>query len=242
MVFQLLDGNIEMSQFEDRCRTLLSTNSYVLFTLDKLIFRLVKQMQTLVMDDISLKIWELHEYEKSRAFSPTDELYHSNCRVILRDENCFRMEMGADRKLKITMMDSLCGESSTGILRPGFADYLRSFLGEGLVPAEEEEEGYTPVYLRRNLMPDEQSQRLSECYVENGLECKLLCETSKLIYIQDTEDVLIRRKRSKGAASAQVGQHRRQLAFQSWLQSKLPAPVLQQPCRPPVAEQNGKAV
>ncbi|CAD7699293.1 unnamed protein product [Ostreobium quekettii] len=242
MVFQLLDGNIEMSQFEDRCRTLLSTNSYVLFTLDKLIFRLVKQTQTLVMDDISLKIWELHEYEKSRAFSPTDELYHSNCRVILRDENCFRIEMGADRNLKITMMDSLCGESSAGILRPGFADYLRSFLGEAIVPGEEEDEGYAPVFLRRNLMPGEQSERLSECYVENGLECKLLCETSKLIYIQDTEDILIRKKRSKGAASVQDGQHRRQVAFQNWLDSKLPVLALQPPCGPPVAEQNGKAV
>ncbi|CAD7696877.1 unnamed protein product [Ostreobium quekettii] len=240
MVFQLLDGNIEMSQFEDRCRTLLSTNSYVLFTLDKLIFRLVKQMQTLMTDDISLKIWELHEYEKARAFPTTDELYHSNCRVILREENCFRIERTPDRKLQITMMDALCPEASAGALRPGFADYLKSFLGDSIETVEEEE-AYTPVYLRRTLVPGDQSQRLSECCVENGLECKFLCETSKLIYIQDTEDVLIRRRQATGSASAQAGRLKRQANFERWLESKYLVQT-SQPYMPLVAEQNGRAV
>ncbi|EME28827.1 paired amphipathic helix protein Sin3a [Galdieria sulphuraria] len=42
----LLDGSLETSKYEDRCRSLLGTNSYILFTMDKLIARLIKQIQT----------------------------------------------------------------------------------------------------------------------------------------------------------------------------------------------------
>ncbi|GJQ13517.1 hypothetical protein GpartN1_g5308.t1 [Galdieria partita] len=42
----LLDGSLETLKYEDRCRSLLGTNSYILFTMDKLIARLIKQIQT----------------------------------------------------------------------------------------------------------------------------------------------------------------------------------------------------
>jgi paired amphipathic helix protein Sin3a len=45
MVHKLLDNQLDSSLFEDQCRTLLGTNSYVLFTLDKLIYKFVKHMQ-----------------------------------------------------------------------------------------------------------------------------------------------------------------------------------------------------
>ena len=212
----------------------------MLFTLDKLIFRLVKQMQTLVMDDISLKIWELYEYENARSFPPVDVLYYSNCRILLRDENCFRVERCSNRQLTITMMDTPSPDAYTGVLRPGFAEYLRSFFSES-ADVLEEDEGYSPVYLRRNLPAGEGLQRLSECCIENGLECKLLCETSKLVYIQDTEDILIRRKRSRGPARVQASRSKRQATFQRWLESKRPLQAFQ-PTRPLSSDQNGEPV
>lgn len=45
MVRRLLDGKLDSNSFEDQCRALLGTNSYVLFTLDKLVYKLVKHMQ-----------------------------------------------------------------------------------------------------------------------------------------------------------------------------------------------------
>ncbi|GAU46092.1 hypothetical protein TSUD_135240 [Trifolium subterraneum] len=41
----LLDGSSDNSKFEDDCRAIIGTQSYVLFTLDKLIYKLVKQYQ-----------------------------------------------------------------------------------------------------------------------------------------------------------------------------------------------------
>lgn len=44
MLRKVLDGHMDSSTFEDSCRALLGTNSYVLFTLDKLIQKFIKHM------------------------------------------------------------------------------------------------------------------------------------------------------------------------------------------------------
>lgn len=44
MLYNLLDGTVDNAKFEDDCRALIGTQSYVLFTMDKLIFKLVKQV------------------------------------------------------------------------------------------------------------------------------------------------------------------------------------------------------
>jgi hypothetical protein len=45
ILYSLLDGQIDNSRFEDECRAMLGTSSYVLFTLDKLVFKFVKQVR-----------------------------------------------------------------------------------------------------------------------------------------------------------------------------------------------------
>jgi paired amphipathic helix protein Sin3a len=44
-LYSLLDGSADNAKFEDECRAIIGTQSYMLFTLDKLIFKLVKQVQ-----------------------------------------------------------------------------------------------------------------------------------------------------------------------------------------------------
>ena len=43
-VFSLLNGSVENQEFEDECRAIIGNQSYVLFTLDKLLYSLVKQV------------------------------------------------------------------------------------------------------------------------------------------------------------------------------------------------------
>ena len=61
LVYALIDTSIDIAQFEDQCRSLLGTNSYVLFTLDKLIRFIIKQLQTLVGDSSSQELLELYK-------------------------------------------------------------------------------------------------------------------------------------------------------------------------------------
>lgn len=46
-LYSLLDGSAENAKFEDDCRSIIGNQSYVLFTLDKLIYKLVKQVFSL---------------------------------------------------------------------------------------------------------------------------------------------------------------------------------------------------
>ena len=43
-LYNLLDGTSDNPKFEDDCRAIIGTQSYVLFTLDKLIYKLIKHV------------------------------------------------------------------------------------------------------------------------------------------------------------------------------------------------------
>lgn len=45
-LYNLLDGSIDNAKFEDECRAIIGNQSYVLFTLDKLLYRLCKQVSS----------------------------------------------------------------------------------------------------------------------------------------------------------------------------------------------------
>lgn len=47
-LYSLLDGSSDNTKFEDDCRAIIGTQSYVLFTLDKLIYKLVKQVSCII--------------------------------------------------------------------------------------------------------------------------------------------------------------------------------------------------
>lgn len=130
-LYNLLDGSSDNTKFEDDCRAIIGTQSYVLFTLDKLIYKLVKQvkswnfysdnlffplqfslchslsfialnillhifspqLQTVATDEMDNKLLQLYAYEKSRKPGRFfDVVYHENARVLLHDENIYRIE------------------------------------------------------------------------------------------------------------------------------------------------------
>lgn len=51
------------------------------------------QLQTVAMDEADSKILQLHEYERSRKSGKLfDSVYHENARVLLHEDNVYRME------------------------------------------------------------------------------------------------------------------------------------------------------
>lgn len=122
-LYSLLDGSSDNTKFEDDCRAIIGTQSYLLFTLDKLIYKLVKQvtcinsffshtlslvisfflsdpeyvylcqLQAVAADEMDNKLLQLYTYEKSRKPGRfVDVVYHENARVLLHDENIYRIE------------------------------------------------------------------------------------------------------------------------------------------------------
>ncbi|CAK9146264.1 unnamed protein product [Ilex paraguariensis] len=207
----LLDGSSDNAKFEDDCREIIGTASYVLFTLDKLIFKLVKQLQTMATDEIDNKLLQLFAYEQSRKPGNfVDVVYHENTHV-LHDENIYRIECSSSPTcLSIQLMDYGHDKVPTVSMDPNFEAYLiNDFLS--VVPANEEKPG---IFLRRNKRKyacgDEVSatcEAMDGIKVVNGLECKIACNLSKVSYVLDTEDFLWRTRRKRRTVPLSISCH-----------------------------------
>jgi len=213
LLFQLLNGTVESSSFEDECRTLLGANSYVLFTLDKLIYKMVKQIQSFHADETASKLLHLHEYELARFTASSEETYHANASVLLLDDACYRfasLDMG--QRLTLQHMESCLDKVDlpTGSMASQFHEYLESFLQitnvedgdtELITRTWPEGSGRPAVLLRRAMRiaaPSHADKFVNDvpgnCIsVFNSLECKISCSNSKVSYVLDTEDVFHRK-------------------------------------------------
>ncbi|XP_074557091.1 paired amphipathic helix protein Sin3-like 3 isoform X3 [Curcuma longa] len=210
-LFNLLDGSADNTKFEDDCRSIIGTQSYVLFTLDKLIYKVVKQLQAIVSDEMNNKLLHLYLYEKSRrAGRHFDVVYHENARVLLHDESIYRFESYSQSsdvtRLSIQLMDY--GHEKHDVtavaIDPNFSSYLyNDFLSS--VPLRKRLQGvFMGRNKRKNSGADEYSatcKATKGIQVINGLECKISCSSSKVSYVLDTEDLLLRSRKRKRYSS-----------------------------------------
>ncbi|KAL2505092.1 Paired amphipathic helix protein Sin3-like 2 [Abeliophyllum distichum] len=180
-LYSLLDGSSDNTKFEEDCRSLIGNQSYVQFTLDKLIYKLVKQLQTVSSEEVDCKLLHLYEYEKSRKREKyVDSVYYENVHVLLHDENIYRLECTSPpTRLSIQLMDD--GNEKSEV-----------------VAAVRDGKESSAVMLKRNLRKfanlDESSLHMAmeNVLVMNGLECKMASNSSKISYVLDTEDFFMR--------------------------------------------------
>nr|XP_043634301.1 paired amphipathic helix protein Sin3-like 2 isoform X2 [Erigeron canadensis] len=209
-LYSLLDGSADNAKFEDDCRDIIGNQSYVLFTLDKLIFKLVKQLQTVAGDETDNKLLQLFEYERSRNSEKyIDSVYYENAHIHIHDENIYRFQCSSSLScLTIQLMDD--GNEKPEVVAvsvdPNFAAYLQNdFLS--VVP-EKKESGIMLQRSKRQFLDMGESAALSAAMegvqVVNGLEYKISCSSSKISYVLDTEDFFSREKRKGRKASGSI--------------------------------------
>ncbi|KAK4771759.1 hypothetical protein SAY86_013534 [Trapa natans] len=202
-LYNLLHGTIDNSKFEDECRAIIGNQSYILFTLDKLIYKLVKQLQLVATDEMDSKLLQLYEYEKGRKHKFIDSVYYENVRMFLHEENIYRMKFSMDPpRLSIQLMDNVRENPDVFAVsvEPNFGAYLlNDFLRSS--PSGNEP---TNIFLRRNKkiysLMDENSatcSALEEVHLFNGLEYKINCISKKISYVFDTEDFFFRPRRKR---------------------------------------------
>ncbi|XP_071735041.1 paired amphipathic helix protein Sin3-like 2 isoform X1 [Rutidosis leptorrhynchoides] len=206
-LYSLLDGSADNSKFEDDCREIIGNQSYVLFTLDKLIYKLVKQLQTVAEDETDNKLLQLYEYERSRKPEKfVDSVYYENAHVHLHDENIYRFQCSSGpSRLTIQLMDGTNEkpEVVSVSVDPNFATYLHDgFLS--VSPGNKE----SGIMLQRNKhrfsdmdAAAAMSAAMQDIIGVNGLECKMSCSSSKISYVLDTEDFFFREKRKRRKTS-----------------------------------------
>uniref|UniRef100_A0A804L702 Sin3 C-terminal domain-containing protein n=1 Tax=Musa acuminata subsp. malaccensis TaxID=214687 RepID=A0A804L702_MUSAM len=212
-LFNLLDGSADNTKFEDDCRGIIGTQSYVLFTMDKLIYKIVKQLQAIASDETDNKLLQLYLYEKSRQTGRSfDLVYHENA-CVLHDESIYRFEFFSQTsdvtQLSIQLLEHghVNPEAAAVSVDPNFSSYLYSdFLSSVLV-----RKGAQGVFLGRNKRKygddNEHSvvgKAMDGIQVINGLECKISSCSSKVSYVLDTEDILFRARNKRRCSGGTI--------------------------------------
>jgi len=108
---RLLSASLESGKYEDKCRSLLGTGSYVLFTMDKVVSRMVKQVQLIfassMASNASAKFLELYHNERQKPHGIIDALYH-----FAALETCRDLQISSLYRMRYRAQDGV--ESLTG--------------------------------------------------------------------------------------------------------------------------------
>lgn len=205
LLYSFLGGAIDSAKYEDECRTVLGTWSFPVFTLDKLIYKLSKQLLAIVGDEVDNKLLNLYAYENTRKPERfIDELYTANARVIVNDDNIYRFEhslvpeTNKQTQLTIRLMDTICetSEPPAFSIDPNFTPYPTTQYLNGKEKPR--------IFLKRNkrkyACENEDMamvQAMEGLSILNRMECKINCLTFKISYVLDTEDSMVRKGRRK---------------------------------------------
>ncbi|KAJ0449534.1 putative transcription regulator Others family [Helianthus annuus] len=235
LLYTFLGGDADSAKYEDDCRTVLGTWSFPLFTLDKLIYKLSKQLVAIAMDEVDNKLLHLYTYERMRnPGSFVDELYYANARVIANDNSIYRFESSPIAKtvsqsqtwLIIRLMDPGCDMSEAPSLSidPDFEAYPTNQLVP-VVPGKTKARLFLKRNKRKYACEDEDlamMQAMEEVRILNRMECKINCITYKISYVLDTEDSMVRKGRKKVSKSIPSnGYSHKVQKFHKLLQSRI---------------------
>lgn len=199
-----LDGHIDQSTYEDTSRELFGVNSYVLFTVDKVVSQLHKQLMNVLSCDACVKLVALFIGQTSHA--DADRVaYQQAALSILQEERMFKMEFvkSDNGKMAIELLDA--------VNQPRFVELSvgkeqwNQYVSEYTAPAKPDpppprvEPQSKPltharqVFLARTQRPlVGSSSAMRNVIASNQLQCKICISTYRLFYVEDTEDCFYR--------------------------------------------------
>jgi len=213
-VYGTISGSLDQSKFEDECRNLMGTASYMLFTMDRLVNNTVKQFVTVVNDLQVTKMRALWVYQQSLRGGPLDaqvvSSYRSNCAVLLsqRNEDCYAIEYqkspDGSAELVVRFQGRPAGEADAATVRPeghaSAAPAVRSMVDT--MPSTKPK-GAAP-FLKRTLATGEDA---GAGVAGGDLEAGMTAKTGKLVYKAGTSEAFVRAgTRGGGGGDADMGE------------------------------------
>ncbi|EQC35298.1 hypothetical protein SDRG_07523 [Saprolegnia diclina VS20] len=116
-LYALLDNSIDNTRFEDCCRSLMGSSSYFLFTLDKLVQHLLKQMQHMANDETCSELQSL--FANAHA---SNEAYFTQAKGIYERDGegayCLKFHSGVLRRTPLEKKTSAEASSASHLWAP----------------------------------------------------------------------------------------------------------------------------
>ncbi|XP_054633059.1 SIN3 transcription regulator family member Aa [Dunckerocampus dactyliophorus] len=220
MIRNLLDGNMEASQYEDSLREMFTIHAYIAFTMDKLIQSIVRQLQHIVSDEICVQVTDLYLAESANGAcggsmstlssrSATEAAYQRKAEQLMSEENCFKVMFVRNRglvQLTVELLDTEEENSDEPLEAERWSDYVGRYLNpDSTTPELREHLAQKPVFLPRNLRRIRKYQKgreqLDKETGEGGkkpldkekMECMFKLNSYKMVYVFKSEDYMYRR-------------------------------------------------
>ncbi|XP_039663838.1 SIN3 transcription regulator family member Aa isoform X1 [Perca fluviatilis] len=220
MVRNLLDGNMEASQYEDSLREMFTIHAYIAFTMDKLIQSIVRQLQHIVSDEICVQVTDLYLSESANGASggtmstqssrsSAEAMYQRKAEQLMSDENCFKVMFSRHRgqvQLTVELLDTEEENSDEPMEAERWSDYVGRYLNpDSTTPELREHLAQKPVFLPRNLrrirkyqkgreqLDKEASEGGKKSLEKEKMECMFKLNSYKMVYVFKSEDYMYRR-------------------------------------------------
>ncbi|XP_072290722.1 SIN3 transcription regulator family member Aa [Eucyclogobius newberryi] len=220
MVRNLLDGNMDASQYEDSLREMFTIHAFTAFTMDKLIQSIVRQLQHIVSDEICVQVTDLYLSEGSNAAtggglstqasrSTAESLYQRRAEQVMSDENCFKVMFVRSRghvQLTVELLDTDEEALDEPMEAERWSDYIGRYLNpDSTTPELREHLAQKPVFLPRNLrrirkyqrgreqLDKEATDAAKKCLDKEKMECMFKLNSYKMVYVFKSEDYMYRR-------------------------------------------------
>uniref|UniRef100_A0A671VCV6 Paired amphipathic helix protein Sin3a n=1 Tax=Sparus aurata TaxID=8175 RepID=A0A671VCV6_SPAAU len=212
MVRNLLDGNMEASQYEDSLREMFTIHAYTAFTMDKLIQSIVRQLQHIVSDEICVRVTDLYLSESTNGASggtmstqtsrsSAEAIYQRKAEQLMSDENCFKVMFVRNRgqvQLTVELLDTEeenSDEPMEAEVRISFRFYMILFSHIMFIFA------LVTRNLRRIRKYQKGREQLDKEACEGGkkslekekMECMFKLNSYKMVYVFKSEDYMYRR-------------------------------------------------
>ncbi|GAN07470.1 sin3 protein [Mucor ambiguus] len=193
MIDHFFDGDIDQQVFEEHTRYIFTTDAYLIFTIDKLVHSMVKQIQAITVDPKSVELIRLFRSDKGlESMSPRIlSVYRLRAEDIVgSEENLYKLNFDNDAR---NMTIQLIGKDDY-MLEPTAADkyedYVASYMDWVNTTEGIDASSMKPTFLTRNLRP--QDEHLNKIFVRSKLQYKIDQDTYHMYYIVGSEDIFVR--------------------------------------------------
>ncbi|CDO71174.1 hypothetical protein BN946_scf184845.g44 [Trametes cinnabarina] len=219
---KLFDNELEQHAFEEIMRYMFGLkHAYKLFTVDKVIGALIKQVQVILSDSKSQELYDLLRREREITSPTTQDLI--NCRrnterVLGPDENLFRIDWLPEPK---TITIQLIGKDDgtyddSEVLNGRWQSYIESFVSHHYTAGVPSSSTIRRPFLLRTKIPAP-SGGMPDIIARGGLQIKVCVRTYRLFFVSRSEDVMIRLSTAEERAESHNLVERRNAKRRQWL-------------------------
>ncbi|KZT66663.1 hypothetical protein DAEQUDRAFT_730074 [Daedalea quercina L-15889] len=195
---KLFDNELEQVVFEDQLRWMFGPqNAYKMFTVDRVVGAIVKQVQNVLSDAKSQELFEFLRRDRELASPTTQDQINARRnteRVVGPDENIFRIDWLPESK---TVTVQLFGKDDSRFvdseaLTGRWQAYVQSFVSDERTQGVPARAGSKRPFLRKSRLPTASTNEMPDVVARGSLEIKVCVRTYRLFFVSHTEDYLWR--------------------------------------------------